>query len=104
MSKADLVSISSLIICVCALWGIVSNHYRDGIIGKCILFVMSISAFGTFTKAYSDAPINDISETTLLCTLAVYWIRHLWVVNLWHPIVRRYYIKNPHRDRRKNPR
>lgn len=98
------IAISALIISIGAFWGIISKNVRDGVIGKIILFFMSVSAFAIFTKAYRGMAGHDISEATLLTSVAFYWIRHIWLVLMWHPLLREYYKKNPHRERRKTNR
>lgn len=104
MIRSNFVAFAALIICICAIWAMVSKHYRDGLIGKIILFFMTISAFAVFTKAHSGLRVDGVSESTLLCSLAAYWVRHIWVVLVWHPSVREYFKRHPHRDRRKYDR
>lgn len=98
------VAFASLVISIGSFWGMISKRVRDGFIGKIILFIMSLSAFAVFTKAYSGIVGHDISEATLLMSVAFYWVRHIWLNLMWYPFLRKHYKRNPHRDRRKTNR
>lgn len=98
----SVLSISALIIVIACLWANFTDYIRDGIIGKAIIFLMALGAFGIFAKESAQFDGGGISEVTLLCALAAYWVRHAWIHYVYRKVQRWYYMNHPDRDRREN--
>lgn len=97
-----IIGLSSLILCICVIWAILTGYIQDGIIGKITLIFVAIGSFGLFSKCLSHVDNHHINEATLIVALSCYWCRHVWMALVFRKLQRWYFIKYPHRDRRKN--
>lgn len=80
-------AIAATVLFAWSTWCILSPNFNDGIIGKLIFSVLSISCFVVIDQAIAGQPSNPVVINTIALALAALCIRHWFMVHVWPHIV-----------------
>lgn len=80
-------AIAATVLFALSTWCILSPNFNDGIIGKLIFSVLSISCFVVIDQAIAGQPPKPVVTTTIAMALAALCIRHWFIVHVWPHVV-----------------